>query len=1035
MNYAELHCLSNFSFLRGASHPAELVEQAAALGYQALAITDECSLAGIVRAWQACKQLKGTENQGLKLICGASFQLQDGIELILLAPNRRAYTELCSIISHGRLHSAKGSYRLHFSDITRYCRECLALWPADISHPDHPQHAALLKRHFDDRLWLAVTLSCQAQQYHDYLKHYELARRHSIPMVGCGRILMHHRQRKPLQDILTAIRLGQPVQQLGRQLEANSEHYLKPLSLLQRHYPQALLEESSRIAQRCHFELDELRYQYPDEVVPKGHNVTEFLRELTLMGARKRWPDGIPESVVDTLERELAIIAELHYEHYFLTVYDIVQFARNQNILCQGRGSAANSAVCYCLMITEVDPSRSQLLFERFISRERDEPPDIDVDFEHERREEVIQYIYRKYGRSHAALAATVITYRRRSAIRDVGRALGLDEQLLNRMSGNMAWWDKQDMLAQSLSESQISLDAPTIQLFIRLTGEIIGFPRHLSQHVGGFVISREPIASLVPQENAAMPERTIIQWDKEDLESLQMMKIDILALGMLSALRKSLALISQRQGKPVGLMDIPGEDNATYEMLCQADSIGVFQVESRAQMTMLPRLQPRRFYDLVIQIAIVRPGPIQGGMVHPFLQRRQGLEPVTYDSPDIENVLQRTLGVPIFQEQVIQLAMVAAGFSGGEADQLRRAMASWGRNGDLETFKEKLITGMLERGHSQTFAERLFSQMKGFGAYGFPESHSASFALLAYSSAWIKRHYPAEFYCGLLNSQPMGFYSPSQLCQDARRHGVELRPPCINHSSWDHLLEDTATDQPALALRLGLRLVKGLSKGDAEQLCQARKKALFYSIADFQQRSGLGRQAREALARADAFNSLSAHRFDTFWQLRVPLHKHSLFENTLSPPAQATLPAPTEKEDIQSDYRYTGLSLRRHPLALVREQQPFCHCRRAEELPHIEDGRFISVAGMVSCRQRPGTASGVLFITLEDESGNSNIVVWPAIQQQFRQAILQGQLLQVKGRLQRSQNEGTAVIHIIAMHITDLSDAIGITNPSHDFH
>ena len=1023
-SYAELHCLSNFSFLRGASHPHELLSSAAELGYTAIAITDECSLSGIVRAYRA------SQEHNIKLICGAEFILDEGIHLVLLAPVRQAYTELCSLISRARLHSSKGNYQLNLGDLRRYSQHCFAIW----INPDETEHyASELKQYFGERLWLGISFHGQQQAEPYYFKRYQIARQHRINMVACGNVHMHSRQRKPLQDILSAIRLNTSIHALGSSVQANSERYLKPLSLLQRDYPASLLEESCAIAERCTFSLAELRYQYPNEVVPNHQDAGKFLREITLHGAQRRWPKGVPELVKSLLDKELSLIAELEYEHYFLTVYDIVQFARNQNILCQGRGSAANSAVCYCLFITEVDPSRGQLLFERFISRERDEPPDIDVDFEHERREEVIQYIYKKYGRQHAALAATIISYRRRSAVRDVGKALGLDDYLLQKLSGNMAWWDDKNTFIQRLQESQFDTSSVPVQQFMSLLNEILGFPRHLSQHVGGFVITRDPIASLVPIENAAMPERTIIQWDKEDLEALGMMKIDVLALGMLSALRKSLAYISAAGSGVKQLSDIPAEDTTTYQMLCAADSVGVFQIESRAQMSMLPRLQPRTFYDLVIQIAIVRPGPIQGGMVHPFLQRRQGLEKAEYENDAIARVLKRTLGVPVFQEQVIQLAMVAAGFSGGEADQLRRAMASWGKSGDLEKFRSKLVDGMRDRGYSEAFAERLFSQMKGFGAYGFPESHSASFALLAYASAWLKCHYPAAFYCGLLNSQPMGFYSPSQLIQDAKRHNIEVRPICINHSNWDHRLEGEPT---APALRLGLRLIKGLSKTSAEQLCQVRENALFHSIDNFCTRFSTAKQHWQQLVQADAFHCFDLHRHQSLWEISAWQAPTPLGDLQPAQDKMIQLKAPIEIEEVLSDYRHTGLTLRRHPLALLRSHKLFANCARAEDLTEIDDGRFIRIAGLISCRQRPGSAKGVMFVTLEDETGNSNIIVWPAVQEQCQKALLQGRLLMVKGCVQKAvSGHATPVIHVVAFSVESHDHLMQVDTASHDFH
>lgn len=1028
MDYAELHCLSNFSFLRGASHPGELVARADELGYRAIAITDECSLAGVVRAWNEARE------RNIKLICGAEFYLEEGLHLILLAPDRAAYSELCALISSARLHSAKGEYQLTLRQLRRACRHCLVIWPPAPQQLLEPVDTSWLEP-FAGRLWLGFSAHHQQHIERHYRQLYAFARHHRLPMVACGGILMHQRHRKPLQDVLTAIRVKSTVSTLGTRLVCNSEAFLKPIDELQQRYPAALLEETCRIADRCHFQLDELSYQYPQEALPKGQDATTFLRRLTYDGAQQRWPAGIPAPVRQQIERELALIAELAYEHYFLTVHDIVQFARQQGILCQGRGSAANSAVCYCLFITEVDPGRSQLLFERFISRERKERPDIDVDFEHERREEVIQYIYRKYGRRHAALSATVITYRLRSAIRDVGKALGLDQDFINRLTENLAWWDKPKDLEQRLQSGKLDLGSRTAQDFITLVVSLMGFPRHLSQHVGGFVIAREPIATLVPQENAAMAERTIIQWDKDDLESLGMMKIDILALGMLSALRKSLTYISDSLGSPFSLQDIPGRDPATYEMLSRADSVGVFQVESRAQMTMLPRLQPRHFYDLVIQIAIIRPGPIQGGMVHPFLRRRQGLEPVSYENDKLKGVLERTLGIPIFQEQVIQLAMVAANFSGGEADQLRRAMASWGKNGNLLAFRDKLVNGMVANGYDAAFAERLFSQMKGFGAYGFPESHSASFALLAYASAWIKRHYPAEFFCGLLNSLPMGFYAPAQLIQDAKRHGVEVRALCINHSDWDHRLEYGAS-QPAL--RLGLRLAKGLQQDSAERLCAERQRGLFTSPEDFSARVALNKAQRQCLIRADALHGFELHRYQNLWRVAATEERGALLPARDVPFDTIELPGPGEFEDVRHDYRYTGVSLRRHPMKLLRDHPHFNDCLCAEQLAGQRDDSAVSIAGLVTCRQRPGTASGVLFVTLEDETGNSNVVVWADLQQRFRREILTGQLLKIRGRLQKTANPSPGavpVIHVVALHISEYNALLDIDVASHDFH
>jgi len=770
--------------------------------------------------------------------------------------------------------------------------------------------------------------------------------------------------------------------------------------------------------------------------VPAGHDANSYLREQVAIGAAKRWPTGIPEAIQNRIHKELELITELRYEYYFLTVYDIVQFARERQILCQGRGSAANSVVCYCLHITEVSPEQVNLLFERFISRERDEPPDIDIDFEHERREEVIQYIYDKYTRRRAALAATVITYRSRSAVRDVGKALGLDPVFVDDLAKSLAWWNRERELTQRFEQHGIGMPGKIAENFLYLVQEILGFPRHLSQHVGGFVISQGPISNLVPIENASMEARTVIQWDKEDIEALGLLKVDILALGMLSAIRKTLALIHRDNPSIQRLQDVPREDGATYRMLQQADSIGVFQIESRAQMSMLPRLKPACFYDLVIEIAIVRPGPIQGDMVHPYLRRKHGLEPVSYPSDAIKSVLEPTLGVPIFQEQVIRLAMVAAGFTGGEADALRRAITNWGRNSKLLMFEKKLKTGMTHRGYSSEFADRLFDQIKGFGGYGFPESHSASFAILAYISAWFKCHHPAAFYVGLLNSQPMGFYTPSQLIQDAKRHGIQFLPIDVNHSRWDHeLLPTPDQDQPPV--RLGFRLIKGLSEASAKRLVEARQSNRFQTLADLRQRTGLNKADLEALASADALQSISGNRYQSQWHVMGlepdrPLLRNeaTLYEKRRNSDVSVTPPSVTE--DVLADYQTTGLTLRAHPLALLRDKTPFKQCRRQSELHQLGNHRFVRIAGLVTCRQRPGTASGVVFLTLEDETGNHNVIVWPRVQENFREALMTAQLLLVKGTLEARDG----VMHVIAGSLHDYSASLqSLTIQSRDFH
>jgi error-prone DNA polymerase len=1032
MPYAELHCLSNYSFLRGASHPHELVERAAGLGYAALAITDECSLAGVVKAHVAAKELD------IQLIIGSEFTLEEGIKLVALAPSRAAYSELSGLISMARRRSPKGEYRASLRDVIFHLKRCLLIWLPQHASETSRAYGLQLKRLCKGRVWLGVSHLLGNNEVQRYSVLQRLANELDIPMLACGDVRMHCAARKPLHDVFTALRHNTSIDQLGRKRLANSQQHLRSLAKLQQLYPPALLAETLHVARACNFSLDELRYEYPEEVVPAGCTATDYLRELVTQGCSVRWPQGVPTQIQRRIERELTLIKELNYEYYFLTVYDIVRFARERDILCQGRGSAANSVVCYCLFITEVSPEQISLLFERFISKERDEPPDIDVDFEHERREEVIQYIYRKYSRKRAALAATVITYRSRSAVRDVGKALGLDPVFVDDLAKSLAWWDRTADLAKRFEEQGVAGHSRQAELFYTLVREILGSPRHLSQHVGGFVITRSPISTLVPVENASMAERTIIQWDKEDIEALGLLKVDILALGMLSAIRKSLQLVHRYCPAIKTISDIPKEDRATYQMLQRADTIGVFQIESRAQMSMLPRLKPECFYDLVIQIAIVRPGPIQGDMVHPYLRRRQGLEQVTYPSDAIKSVLERTLGVPIFQEQVIKLAMVAAGFSGGEADQLRRAITNWGKNSKLLSFEKKLTQGMITRGYDEDFARRLFEQIKGFGGYGFPESHSASFALLAYVSAWLKCHHPAAFFTGLLNSQPMGFYSPSQLIQDARRHEVTVLPIDVNQSDWDHqLLDSRRSLQSQPPLRLGLRLVKGLSREGAQRVIEARQQAPFRQISNLRQRARLDRRDMEALADADALASLSGHRHQSQWQIMALEQPKPLLQDEQRQSASyfddaVQLPAPAIAEEVLSDYRATGLTLRAHPMSLLRERYPFNRCKRHADLVELGNNRFVRIAGLVTCRQRPGSASGVLFLTLEDETGNSNIVVWQRIQQQFRQVLMTAQLLLVKGTVETKDN----VTHIIAGSLYNYTHELqALQVQSRDFH
>jgi error-prone DNA polymerase len=974
--YAELHCLSNFSFLRGASHAEELIGRAAELGYAALAITDECSLAGIVRAHVAAKE------KGFKLIVGSEFCFQDNLKLVLLAPDRRAYGALASLITTGRRRTKKGTYSLSRQDLEMHLEDgLLALWvPGE--NPDAGD-VRWLSDCFRERSWIAAELHCGSNDSAKLKRLKTISKYSGLRLVAAGDVHMHVRSRRRLQDTLTAIRLGKTVGECGDALYPNGERHLRLRARIAQLYPPDLIKEALKIAERCSFSLDELRYEYPGELVPAGETPASWLRKLALEGMVRRFPAGAPALVRNLVERELALIAELRYEAFFLTVHDVVRFARSRGILCQGRGSAANSAVCYCLWITEVDPENGHALFERFVSRERDEPPDIDVDFEHERREEVIQYIYGKYGRERAALAATVISYRTKSAMRDLGRALEVDPE-------------SPDLLA--------------------LAGDLIGFPRHLSQHAGGFVISRGPLAELVPVENAAMMDRTVIQWDKDDLEALGLLKVDVLALGMLTALRRGLDFVGKK------MQDVPREDPAVYAMIQKADTVGVFQIESRAQMSMLPRLRPANFYDLVIEVAIVRPGPIQGGMVHPYLRRRQGLEPVNYPSKAVEQVLERTLGIPIFQEQVMQLAMVAAGFTPGEADQLRRAMAAWKKKGGLEPFEAMLKRGMQRNGYSPAFADSIYRQILGFGDYGFPESHAASFALLVYTSAWLKCRHPAAFLAALLNSQPMGFYSPSQLIQDARRHDVEVRAADVAFSGWDCTMEGDA-------VRLGLRVVGGLAAAAGERIVASRPHA---TVAELARRAGLNRRDLKGLASAGALQTLAGHRRNAHWAASGVEKGGALLPPEIGTGDQPEFGPPAEGEEIVADYQSLGFTLGRHPLALLRTYLEKLKIVKAENLSSLRHGSFVRAAGLVTCRQRPDTASGVVFVTLEDESGCVNVVVWRDLLERQRRELLGARLLGVEGVVQR---EGL-VVHLLARRLEDHSRLLGrLPAGARDFH
>ncbi len=1028
-DYAELWCSSNFTFLRGASRPEELVARAHKLGYSAIALTDECSMAGAVRAHVAAKEV------GLKLLLGASFRVDadevtqgEAIEdrcaftLIVLARNLSGYGNLCQFITRLRRASPKGTYRLWRDEISADALEdCLVLIAPDrVATPT--QLLSLCRwtlQHFTGRCWLALAI---LRQLDDEIWSEQLrlaSELTAIPVVAAGDVVMHVRSRKPLQDVLTATRVGRPLTDCGFDLLPNAEQHLRTRVRLSLSYGAELLAETLRVADRCEFSLDELRYQYPSEVVPAGETASTYLRRLTYEGAGRRWPQGMPAKVQAQIEHELNLIAELGYEHYFLTVADIVLFARSRHILCQGRGSAANSVVCYCLYITEVDPARMSVLFERFISKERNEPPDIDVDFEHERREEVIQYLYTKYGRDRAALTAAVTSYRPRSALRDVGKALGFEPVLVDALAKSHHWWDGKPIRDEDLQTLGLSLHDLAVRQLLSLVADLLGFPRHLSQHTGGFVLTAGPLARMVPIENASMVDRTVIQWDKDDLDALGLLKVDVLALGMLTAIRKSLAFIGERKGFTFEMQDIPAEDAVTYEMISKADTVGVFQIESRAQMGMLPRMQPRQFYDLVVEVAIVRPGPIVGGMVHPYLARRQGKEPVTYPSDALRVALERTLGVPVFQEQVMQIAMIAAGFTPGEADGLRRAMAAWKRKGGLDAYHDKIVNGMLERGYTSEFAESIFKQIHGFSEYGFPESHAASFALLVYASCWIKCHHPAEFLAAMINSQPLGFYSTSQLVQDAKRHGVEVRPVDVTHSEVDCTLEDLPRPP---AVRLGLRVIDGLKAASAARVVASRRDGPFDSAEDLALRADLDQSDMRLLAGADALRSLAGHRRNQVWEAAALVRAPALLRPAPVNEDLFELPEAPEAEEILHDFETTGLTLRRHPLALLRPELARRRLATAADLHDLPNGRLVHACGLVTLRQQPDTANGTVFVSLEDETGNLQVIVWRSVRDAQRGPLLSSRLMAVHGTWQR---EGD-VRAIVAGRLEDLTPLLG---------
>ena len=1051
--YAELYCRSSYSFGVGASQPEELVQRAHALGYAALAITDACSVSGLVRAHTEAKKL------GLKLLPGAEFAVPLGgaqlaapaaFHLIALPHNLAAWGDLCEFITLARRSAPKGQYHVTWSD-PGWARlqgcEVLLILPYAMSLEAAYPLCIRARGLFGIHLWLGVTQLLQANDALQLHKLTQLSQLTGIPLVATGGVLMHLRSRKPLQDVLTAVRLGRPVSQCGLALQPNAEAHLRSRTRLAQIYPPELLANTLAVASRCTFSLDELRYQYPQETVLPGQTAAQTLRQFTWEGAARRYSAGVPEPVRAQLAHELALISELQYEMYFLTVHDIVAFARRQGILCQGRGSAANSAVCYCLGVTEVDPARMSMLFERFISRERNEPPDIDVDFEHQRREEVIQYIYTKYGRDRAALTAVATSYRPRSSLRDVGRALGVDEALITALSKEHPGMFSRELLAgrlqNALQRLGIAYEPPPPALlaqWLDLSRQLLGFTRHLSQHPGGFVLTRGPLTRLVPVENAAMPERSIIQWDKDDLDAMGLLKVDVLALGMLSAIRRCLELVSQQRGQRFQMQDIPADDPATFDMICAADTVGVFQIESRAQMSMLPRLKPRCFYDLVVEVAIVRPGPIQGGMVHPYLRARAQPDQVSYASPALKEVLKRTLGVPIFQEQVMQVAMAAADFSPGEADALRRSMAAWKRQGGVHKHYERLVGGMLKNGYTAEFAQALFKQIEGFGEYGFPESHAASFALLVWVSCWLKRHEPACFLAAMLNSQPMGFYAPSQLVQDAQRHGVTVLPVDVTSSDWDCTVEpirsSAVNKKPAPAVRLGLRLVSCLAEAAAQRIVTDRRQRAFASTEDLALRAALDAGDLKALAAADALHSLSGHRRQQVWDASALHRAPELLQEARFNEMPLVLPSAHEGEEVRFDYASLGLTLRSHPLSILRQQLSKSKLMTAAQLHALPHGRLVRACGLVTMRQSPGTAKGVTFVTLEDETGCVNVIVWKALKERQRHELLHSRLLAVHGTWQRDESSSGQVCHVVAGFLRDLTPLLGeLATSSRDFH
>jgi error-prone DNA polymerase len=1029
-SYVPLWCKSNFSFLEGASHPDELIEEACRLGLPALAVTDRDGVYGIVRAHVKAREL------GLRLIVGSQITVKDESVIILFAQERRGYANLCRLLTAGRLRSEKGESAVTWDEIYHHAEGLIALWGGDHSliagEVEPSEVAGNLHDAFGDRLYGMIARHRREDEVVQEARLRDRAKRYGLPLVAANEVLYHTPARRPLQDVLTAIRYGIPVAACGRKLKANAEHALHSHYIFARVFADdpAAIVRTQEIADRCGFALAEIRYRYPSEHMPDGTTSADWLRRLTFEGARERYSSGIPADVADQLEKELKVIEALDYPGYFLTMCEIVKFCREKGILCQGRGSAANSVVCYCLGVTAVDPAKVNLLFERFISKERAEPPDIDLDIQHNRREEVIQHVYEKYGRDHAAMVANVIRYRSRSALRDVGKALGISETVLDRAAKFLSSYD--DVDPRTLEQMGFDISKGLHKQLLKLTNEILDFPRHLSIHPGGFLLGHEPVHDIVPIENGTMPDRTVIQWDKNELEDLGLFKVDLLGLGGLTQLDLCFKLLKQHRSLDLSMATIPAEDNAVFDMICKSDTVGVFQIESRAQMAMLPRLKPKNFYDLVIEISIVRPGPITGGMVHPYLRRRSRKEPVEYPHPSLAPVLEKTLGVPLFQEQVMRLAVVAADYTPGEADQLRRDMAAWHRTGRMERHRERLLTGMRAKGIEPQFAERVFEQIRGFGEYGFPESHAASFALIAYATAWFKCHYHAEFTCALLNAQPMGFYAPATIVEDAKRHNVIIRPIAVQVSEWDCTLEPCEGSAGGFAVRMGLRYVKGLAEIDWESIAGSRHAAPFTSVDDFVSRTALDEDVFETLAEAGAFDAFNIDRRTALWNVRRLARTK---EESLSFPARESKPlfeSLSSFEEVKWDYRTTSHSPRRHPLEPIRASLTRQGLPDARTVASMKNGENVRYAGLVICRQRPGTAGGVVFMTLEDETGFVNVVAWESVFQRYSVLAKTLTFLGITGTLQVEDN----IVHLVAEIFWEPKVGLKPTGaPSRDFH